>query len=53
MECTMYWENCKCTDCKNVAELYEELEWLEKDEDYNKEEIREIKNKIVSMGYFI
>ena len=22
----MYWENCKCTDCKDVAELYEELE---------------------------
>jgi cell division protein FtsB len=51
--CNGYWETCKCEECKKVSSLYEELEWLEKDEDFNKDEIKELENKIESMGYFI
>ena len=51
--CNGYWETCNCEECKRVSGLYEELEWLEKDKDFNKDEIKEIENKIESMGYFI
>jgi hypothetical protein len=51
--CNGYWEACNCKECKKVSDLYEELDWLEKDKDFNKDEIKEIENKIESMGYFI
>lgn len=51
--CSGYWNTCNCEDCKKVSSLYEELEWLEKDRDFNKDEIKEVENKIESMGYFI
>ena len=47
--CEGYWETCNCEDCKEVKELYEELEFYWD----NKEEKEEIERKIESMGYFI
>jgi len=51
--CNGYWESCSCIECKEVAGLYEELEWLEQDTEFNQEGIKEIENKIESMGYSI
>ena len=51
--CSGYWETCNCKDCSEVKGLYNELEWLEKDKDFNKDEIKELEDKIESMGYFI
>ena len=51
--CNGYWEKCTCDDCTKVKGLYEDLEWFEGDSETCKEEIKEIKNKIESMGYFV
>ena len=51
--CTGYWETCNCKGCNEVKELYNELEWLEKDRHFNKDEIKELEDKIENMGYFI
>lgn len=51
--CKGYSNICDCVDCKEVENLYSKLEWLEKDRDFNKEEIKEIENKIEGMGYCI
>ena len=52
MECTGYWETCKCEDCKYAATLYEELEYYNNDPEFEPE-IKEIENKLESMGYFV
>ena len=51
--CKGYWESCKCNDCVKVKGLYEKIEWLEDDKEFNAEEIKELENKIESMGYYI
>ncbi len=53
MECTGYWYECECEDCKHVAKLYEDLEWFSDDPEFNKELLEEIKNEIESMGYCV
>lgn len=54
MECTGYWDTCQCEDCQCVAALYEDLVWYHNNgpEEYQ-EEIKELENKIESMGYFV
>lgn len=52
MECTGYWETCKCKDCKYAATLYEELEYYNNDPEFEYE-IKEIENKLESMGYSV
>ena len=51
--CNGYWENCSCNNCLEVKGLYDRLEWLEDDKETNSGEIKEIENKIESMGYFV
>ena len=51
--CSGYWERCKCKDCEEVKGLYENLEWLEDDKEVNSKEIKELKDKIEGMGYFV
>ena len=51
--CKGYWEVCHCKDCIEVKDLYDRLEWLEDDKEVNAEEIKELENKIESMGYFV
>ena len=51
--CKLDYQVCNCGECQEVKGLYEELEWLEKDKEFNQEEIKEIENKIESMGYFV
>ena len=52
--CTGYYYECLCNECEEVRELYEELEWFEKDgKEFNRDIIKEIEDKIESMGYFI
>ena len=46
MECTGYWETCKCEDCKYAATLYEELEYYNNDPDFEPE-IKEIENTML------
>ena len=51
--CKLDYQTCNCEDCKEVKELYSNLEWLEQDREFNHQEIKEIENKIESMGYFV
>ena len=50
MECNGYWETCKCEDCLLVAELYDDLYWYKQLGDFE-EEIKELEERILSMGY--
>lgn len=49
MECTGYWYECNCGDCKHAKQLYEELEWFWD----NEEERQRIKTELESMGYSV
>ena len=51
--CNGYWEKCDCDDCIKVKGLYEDLEWFENDIEPPKEVIKEIKKKIMDMGYSV
>ena len=51
--CKLNYEICNCGECQNVKNLYEQFEWFEQDREFNQEIIRELENKIESMGYFI
>ena len=51
--CNGYWEKCDCKDCTEVKGLYEDLEWFSTDPETCKETIKEIEEKIESMGYFV
>lgn len=51
--CSGYWETCKCEDCKEVTKLYDDLDWYKRDKKENEEIIKDIENKIESMGYFV
>lgn len=50
-KCTGYWYKCDCSDCKEVSNLYAELEYYKlKGSDFE-EEVEDIERKINSMGY--
>ena len=51
MECNGYWETCKCEDCTLVEKLYEDLYWYKQFSEDFKEEIKELEERILSMGY--
>ena len=51
--CKLDYQVCTCKDCQEVKELYINLEWLEQDKEFNHQEIKDIENKIESMGYFV
>ena len=51
--CKLDYQVCNCRECQEVKKLYSSLEWLEQDREFNQEEIKEIENKIESMGYFV
>ena len=51
--CKLDYQVCNCGECQNVKNLYEELEWFAQDREYNQDIIRELENKIESMGYSI
>ena len=53
MICSGYCESCYCVDCKEVSELHEDLKWYSRNKEDNKDIIKEIEDKIESMGYSI
>ena len=51
--CNGRWEKCDCIDCTRVKELYENIEWLSDDREFNAELIKEMEDEIKGMGYFM
>jgi len=51
MECNGYWETCKCEDCTLVEKLYEDLYWYKQFSEDFEEEIKELEERIINMGY--
>ncbi|MGL5718823.1 MAG: hypothetical protein ACRCX2_37825 [Paraclostridium sp.] len=49
--CSGYWDKCSCNDCKEVSGLYNRLDSLDRKEEL--EEVKQIENKIESMGYSV
>lgn len=51
--CTGYWYECDCEDCKLVTELYEDLEWYRDNDPDNITKINTLIESIENMGYFV
>ena len=60
MECTLYWENCNCEECKIAKDLYDDIEFylsieeLNNDTDFYraiKKAQEEAIKELESMGY--
>ena len=49
--CQGFYELCQCEDCRYVAQLYAELDFLEQFEPENKKEIERLIEEIENMGY--